>query len=330
MKLLNALRLWLLLGIVLPAAALGQESTATVTEVGERIVLEGVTFLAIGEGSAWMWNGVDGTVGQVDLAAGIPTGTKIPLDMEAMTGSVESGSLWVLSRTVDTIVRIDLASGDVVAFIDISAYFEEWEPAALVTGEGTVWVRGQFAVLQIDPAANQVSGEPVPAGEEILSAGIADGELWVGSHDDGLITRIDLGTRRITAQFDIGFSVHGLAVDDESAWVLDEHGFGVVRIDPATNAIAFRTTIDFVGANLAVTDGGVWVAPAARDSGVALGNDAYVRIDTGAQAVVETIHVGDHESRRDGYYLALTEDGESWAVIFGDTQTTLVRLSRTR
>ena len=53
-------------------------------------------------------------------------------------------------------------------------------------------------------------------------------------------TQTDPRTNRVVAKIEVGFSVHGLAVDEESAWVLDEHGFAIVRIDPKSNQLQER------------------------------------------------------------------------------------------
>jgi streptogramin lyase len=289
------------------------------TEPLYRVVLhEGLLLLAIGEGSAWTWDSENQVVEEVDLETGETVGAPIRLDVAALTGSVEDGSLWICSEGRDQLTRIDTETHTVTATIDIDAYFEEWEYVGVITGDGTVWVRGQTAVLQIDPEANEVIGEPVPAGEEVNFATVAGGELWTGSHDDGLISRIDPETNEVLDQFDVGFSVHGLAVDDQSIWVLDEHSFGVAQVDKETLETINLIPIDFVGANLSAGNGSVWIAPAARDSGQWLGNDVFVRINSEESTIVGEFAVGTDDVTPADYYLAVFEDGEAWAVVFGE------------
>jgi hypothetical protein len=139
----------------------------------DRIVVEDRRLLALGQGSAWFWNPAAQVVEQVDLTTGHFTDVEIAIHFEPLTGSIESGSLWVLSNQRDQVVQIDLTTYEPMAMIDIGDYFEEWEFANLVAGEGTVWIKGEEIVLQIYPQI----GEPIPAGEEILVAAVANGEL---------------------------------------------------------------------------------------------------------------------------------------------------------
>ena len=125
----------------------------------------------------------------------------------------------------------------------------------------------------------------------------------------------------------MGFAVHGLAVSDESAWVLDEHGFAVVRIDPESNRVQDRIPIDFVGANLAAGMDSVWVAPAARDSGQATGQDGIARISESKKQIVEVIHVGDVPASE--YYAAYFSEGFVW-VLVNTPQSSLVQIIPSR
>jgi DNA-binding beta-propeller fold protein YncE len=193
----------------------------------------------------------------------------------------------------------------------------------LVAGEGAVWLTNQTHVIQIDPQTNQIVGEPIPAGEEIITLALGHGTLWTGSHDDGIITRVDAKTHRVVATIEMGFSVHGLAASDESAWVLDEHGFGIVQIDPQTNQLGERVPIDFIAANLAAGAGSVWVAPAARDNGQATGNDGIVRISENKARIVNTIRAGDAGTSE--YYSVYFSEGLLWTLV--DTpQPTLLQV----
>jgi hypothetical protein len=296
----------------------------------QRIVLsEGTTFLTIDQSIAWLWNQASRSVEQRDLSTGRISERTIPLNFEPLTASVEDGSLWICSKNRSVLARVDISTYKLVAQIDISQYFQAWEFVSIVTGEGTVWIKGEERVVQIDPTANRIYGQPIRAGEEIIVAVVAEGQLWTGSHDDGLITRIDTKTNRIVAQFEIGFSVHGLAVNRHSAWILDEHGFAVVQVSPDTNRVSSRVPIDFVASNITLAqDGSLWIAPAAYDGGKPTNNDVFVRIDTTKKVVAEKIHVGAINKRlEDAFYQGLTDSKAVWAIII-DKPTTLVNLAR--
>ena len=177
--------------------------------------------------------------------------------------------------------------------------------------------------MQIDPDTNKIVGEPLPAGEEIIVAALGHGTLWTGSHDDGIITRVDAETHSIVATIEVGFSVHGLAVSEDAAWVLDEHGFGVVQIDPQNNQLQERVPIDFIGSNLVAGVGSVWVAPAARDSGQPTMKDGIVCILEAERQIVDTIHVGDVPASE--YYSVYFSEGFLW-VLINTPQASIVKI----
>jgi DNA-binding beta-propeller fold protein YncE len=304
MKILHVLKIVIVLfsATVNPMDIYRQVNAQNFTSPITRIVLnQGVRLLALGEGSAWVWNSAQKTIEQIDLITGSMTGRTISLDFEPLAGSVEAGALWLCSQDKDQIARIDLTTYQVATVIDIRPYFEAWEFITVVTGDDTVWIKGQETVLQIDPRTNRLIGEPISAGEEAIVATVADGALWVGSHDDGLLTHIDARTNKMLALFDVGFSIHGLAVGNGSVWVLDEHGFEVVEINPYTETAISRIPIEFVGSNIVFSHDSVWVAPAAYDSGRPLRNDAIVRIDPHLRRVIEKIHVGSDSTELVSY-----------------------------
>ena len=228
--------------------------------------------------------------------------------------TVGVAAVWVVSADHTRLVRIDPQTDKVVTETDLrSLRIPDHVLLLIAAGEGAVWITDQVNVIQIDPETNQIVGQPLPAGEEIITLALGHGTLWTGSHDDGIISRVDAKTHKLVATIDVGFSVHGLAVSDESAWVLDEHGFAIVRIDPQTNQLQERIPIDFIGANLTAGAGSVWVAPAARDSGSSTGNDDIARIGEKERQILETIHVGDVPASE--YYSVYFSEGSLWVLV---------------
>jgi streptogramin lyase len=261
---------------------------------------------------------------RIDMESGAPTGLPIPLDFEPREIAYGEGAVWVVSMDHIRLARIDPQINQVVA--EITLHFlniPDYVLLLITAGESAVWITDQTNVIQIDPHTNQVVGQPLPAGEEIIAVALGHGTLWTGSHDDGIISRVDAKTHQVVASFEVGFSIHGLAVSDESAWVLDEHGFGVVRIDPQTNGLQERIPIDFIGANLTAGAGSVWVAPAARDSGAPTGNDGIARIGELEKQVLKIIHVGD--AATSDYYSVYFSEGSLW-VLVNTPQPTLLEV----
>lgn len=295
-------------------------------QLRQRILLpEGAGAVAFGDRSVWVVHQAEHHILRIEMGTGETIGSPIALDFEPRKIAYGEGAVWVVSADHTRLVRIDPQTHDVVAEIDLRALEIPDHVLLLITaGEGAVWITDQTRVIQIDPRTNQIVGQPLPAGEEIIVVALGHGTLWTGSHDDGIISRVDAKTHKVVASFNVGFSVHGLAVSDQSAWVLDEHGFGVVRIDPQSNQLQERISIDFIGANLTAGAGSVWVAPAARDNGRATGNDGIARIHENEKQVMEIIHAGYADTS--DYYSVYFSEGALW-VLVNTPQPSIVQIT---
>ncbi len=269
--------------------------------------------VAIDGGLLWVATSGDRTVSAIDLHSGETAGPAVHLAIAPASIAAGEGSIWVVALDHRRVVRIDQATRQVAGRIDIEGTpFPEYEHLWITVGEGYVWLIGERHVVQIDPLTNRRVGRPIAVGEEVISYALGAGSLWTGSHDDGILARIDPATKRVSARIEMGFSIHGLALADGAAWVLDEHGYGVVRINPSTNQPDARVPIDFVASNLAAGNGSVWVAAAAQNNGPT-GMDWIARIDPIAQRVAEQIRVGG--AGTSDYFLALYQDGAAWAMV---------------
>jgi streptogramin lyase len=301
------------------------EPASELSQIEARIPLpQGAGAVAFSDGSIWVTNTLEHNVSRVDIQTGKAATTPISLDFEPKEIAYGAGAVWVCSVDRSRLARIDPQINQVVVEIDLSALqIPAFNFVTIAAGEGAVWITDEMNVIQIDPHTNQIVGKPLPAGEEIITVALGHGTLWTGSHDDGIISRVDARTHSVVATIETGFSIHGLAVSEDSAWVLDEHGFGVVRIDPQSNQLQERVPIDFIGSNLAAGAGSVWVAPAARDSGQATGNDGIARIQEAKKETVETIHVGDAPTSE--YYAVYFSEGFVW-VLVNTPQASLVKI----
>ena len=251
---------------------------------------------------------------RIYMDTGQPASSPITLDFEPRQIAYGEGAVWVCSADHTRLARIDPRTNEIAAEIDLRPLaIPDHILLLLAAGEGAVWITDQTRVIQIDPQTHQIVEQPLPAGEEIIAVALGHGTLWTGSHDDGIVSRVDPKTHQVVASFEAGFSVHGLAVSEESAWILDEHGFAIVRIDPVTNELQERIPIDFVGANLTAGAGSVWVAPAARDNGAPTDNDGIARLSEDKKQVVETIHVGDVPTSE--YYSVYFSEGSVWVLV---------------
>ena len=154
--------------------------------------------------------------------------------------AVGGGSLWVVDRLANAVVRIDLARGSVRDVIAVGR-----DPLLIVFGYGALWVANS------DSGSVSAIRPGVPGLETIEDIsrpfGIAAGEgaVWVGSNTDSTVTRIEPDTRRKIAKIDVRgeapwSGLFGVATGAGSVWALNRITREVVRIDPRTNDVVAR------------------------------------------------------------------------------------------
>ena len=185
--------------------------------------------VAFGDGEAWVANQLDGTVSEVNPAAGRPVATiGVGNGPEAIVFGY--GSVWVANATDSTLSRIDPGSGRVLATIPLGA-----TPAGLTAGEGGIWVTspGAGQLLLVDPYTNRVSLS-FPAG--ISSAGVAvgAGSVWVGD-PGGAVARVNPVTGAVR-RIKTGGSPAGITFAGGAVWAADSQGGSVWRVDPQTGS----------------------------------------------------------------------------------------------
>jgi YVTN family beta-propeller protein len=195
--------------------------------------------LAVGAGAVWVSRGSDGAVVRIDPAtnrvvATIPVGpapgamtvaggvlwVSLPehglgrIDPASNRSTVVrvpgccagelaagKGALWVANRGDDTLVRVDPASGRVVARVLLPKTTEQ-RPHQVAVGDGGVWVTSASPrreagnlLWRVDPVSNQVTGTldlgPTAAGGIPNSVAAGDGAVWVGGITKGFIARLE-------------------------------------------------------------------------------------------------------------------------------------------
>src|SRR5262245_61574132 len=155
----------------------------------------GVGSVVFGEGSVWANHEYAGsTVTRIDPATVEVAGT---LDVPVVKAAGD-GSLW--SASGDDVVRIDPGSGEVQATIPVERAqdvaldgSDAWVLVSPRSSDPTLFmaIAGTAAVRLVDPATNEVVGDPV-ALDDLQPIGIAAGEggAWVVDYDAGILTRI--------------------------------------------------------------------------------------------------------------------------------------------
>jgi virginiamycin B lyase len=175
------------------------------------------------------------------------------------------GALWVASCGDSTVLRIDLASGRIVA--TVPALLVEYE-SSLAVADSSVWLITDTlsTLLRIDARTNRVSArvelKPRSTG---VAAGF--GAVWVSNTGDssastpGTVQRVDPGANRVSATIPVGRQPRFLTAGEAAVWVLNQGDGTVSRIDPSSNQVI--ATIDAgvpgPGGDIAAGAGRVWI-----------------------------------------------------------------------
>jgi YVTN family beta-propeller protein len=191
---------------------------------------------------------------------GVPRGGKVVARIRIPQGSgglaVGEGSVWAMSDSASTLLRIDPKRNTVIARIKVKPsnpcppFPQACSEAA--AGQGAIWVShpSDNTVSRIDPQTNRVVAT-IPVGRHPDGIAISPGAVWVAnvggptiSSGGPSVSRIDPATNRVVATIEIG-PAHAccsdymeLTVGGGSVWVGVPNLTSVVRIDPATNAVS--------------------------------------------------------------------------------------------
>jgi streptogramin lyase len=198
--------------------------------------------MVVVEGSLWVASCTDQSVFRVDLesrsvVATVRTGLADPQGELSLAGG--AGSIWVLSDAKGVLTRIDVATSEIVAEIEVlpGSY-------CAVFGFGVVWVtnsaiadiRPVGSVQRIDPIVNQVTAT-IPTGPDPRFLAAGDGGVWTFNWADGSVTRIDPSSQS-AVNLPVGMYGGGgdIATGAGRVWVRGAQTL-LARIDPATNRV---------------------------------------------------------------------------------------------
>ncbi len=203
----------------------------TAHRVVDRIpVGRGPAGVTVAGGEVWVANQFDGTVSEVNPAAGSVVATiQVGNGPDAIASGY--GSVWVANLTDKTLSRIGQGSGLVVATIPLGS-----APAGLAAGAGGIWVTSAETgrLLLVDPRTSRVS-RAFPVGVSPGGVAVGAGSVWVAD-SGGPVARVDPVTGRVR-KIMVGGSPAGVAYADGAVWVADGHGGSVARIDPRTGSM---------------------------------------------------------------------------------------------
>lgn len=289
-----------------PSPTGGPASTAAAPtsnhdRISASIDLSAPSNMAAGDGFLWAVSG--GSIVKIDPQTNQTVGQPIQ-GVQTEDIALGDGALWASTvaqgdlgapSDTDSVVRIDPGTGEVIASIPVPR-----APVSLAVSPDAVWTvnfgAGGEAVIRIDPATNQIAGDPIQTGRAPLSLAVGDGSLWVANHDADTVTRIDLATNQVVANISVPSEPHRVAYGEGAVWVANWHTNSVSRIDPATNQVVGEPIpIGFPAGNIAAGLGSVWVTSDYRSPVDSAPEDvALVRIDPATNQAVEVILLGGH------------------------------------
>ena len=126
------------------------------------------------------------------------------------------GGLGLATPRANHILRVDPASGEIVATIDVGI-----QPQFIAVGEGALWTMNQRSgtVSRVDPATNSVTAT-IELGEQVQGGDIAvgGGYVWLrGSRT--LLFKIDPATNEVVARYGPHAGSGSVAADDTAVWI---------------------------------------------------------------------------------------------------------------
>ena len=141
------------------------------------------------------------------------------------------GSVWVGGVGSGDVIRVDPATGKVLARVTVGARVFN-----LAAAPGAVWAidNALSTAVRVDTTTGKVTTR-VPVGFQPYDIEWGFGSAWVANAGDGTVWRITGG--RVVEKIKVGAEPNGLTAYRGSLWVTDHTLGKVVRIDPATNKI---------------------------------------------------------------------------------------------
>jgi DNA-binding beta-propeller fold protein YncE len=187
--------------------------------------------LAAAPGAVWAVDNTDGTAIRIDARTGKVTARlrpgPAPYDVEWGFGSA-----WVSNAGAGTVSRI--TGTKVVKTIKIGT-----EPNGLTAYRGALWVSDhtEGKVVRIDPRTMTVTATiPMPGADWITGIGDA---IYV-SQETNTISRIALGSLKVTGRVHVAHNPLGTALVGKELWVPCIDDSQVDVIDPATMRVVAR------------------------------------------------------------------------------------------
>jgi YVTN family beta-propeller protein len=197
---------------------------------------------------------------KVDDRADPPTTSTFPTPIPVVEVATGESGVWGTTGDDGQLVRVDPATGDVLAVIKIGDSAD-----SVVVGEGAVWVgirTNPGFVARVDPATNQVVAR-IGVGANPDQLAVGGGSVWSANVVDGTLSRIDPATNTVATTIDVGANAASVAVGGGAAWTMHPDTGTVTRIDMRTNRVTQRLNVGGRPESSVWAAGSLWVVQTA-------------------------------------------------------------------
>lgn len=214
-------------------------------------------------------------------ASSVPAASLVSLPLQATIpgfyGAVAvlaiGKSVWVLDHSAVSLTRIDPATNQVSANVNLGSGFA----SGLGFAGGRIWTFYQSAgkVVAVDPATAKIV-LTIPLGQEGDTFAVGDGAGWLVT--GGQLAKIDASTGKVTTfGLDSSCGTDGLAAGGGFAWLASAAG-SLCKIDESSGTVVARGSGLGNGAGLAIVGGQPWLS--GSDGGLSIVDPATLAIKT--------------------------------------------------
>ena len=215
---------------------------------------------AVTPDAVWVSNGPKNTVHKLDSKTNTVTAT-VEVGTKPCSGLVAAfGSLWVPNCTDKTVSRVDLKTSKVVATVQVGPAASEGGLTANGDSVW-VLSDPRGVLSRIDPETNRVVAEiQVPPGSSVCVLG-EDGGIWVVSTEQSVVVRVNPQTNVITDHISVGPNPRFTTAGAGSIWTLNQGDGTVSRVDVKTRKLVTNIELGAPGGGgeIAFGEGFVWV-----------------------------------------------------------------------
>jgi len=215
---------------------------------------------AVTPDAVWVSNGPKNTVHKLDSKTNTVTAT-VEVGKKPCSGLVAAfGSLWVPNCTDKTVSRVDLKTTKVVATVQVGPAASEGGLTANADSVW-VLSDPRGVLSRIDPETNRVVAEiQVPPGSSVCVLG-EDGGIWVVSTEKSVVVRVNPQTNIVTDHISVGPNPRFTTAGAGSIWTLNQGDGTVSRVDVKTRKLVTNIELGAPGGGgeIAFGEGFVWV-----------------------------------------------------------------------